>query len=310
MIYLLDHLEKLPGFKAVADTGSFHKAAALIRIAQPSLSASIAKLESAVGRKLFYRNHKGVTLTQEGSMLLQFANSLVVDTQNVALRLLNPHESLVGNLRIGLYESLAIYYWPEFIKTFQKKYPSIQLSLNTGRSHVLEEKLARKDLDVIISIEAKNHKNIFTKVLHTDTFSYYASPLVAKRFAEAAKAKNSEAKSKIPIILFSDAIGKNAHLLESQLLEEGFEIENLFEVDSFEIAKELAISDIGIAILPEKVAEKYCKNKSLKQVRPEIGLSSSFSEHRICISYARDQSSNPLLNVLDSALCEYSKKYQ
>ncbi len=64
-------------FLAVAQTGSFSKAAAHVHVTQPSLSAGIAKLESALGRRLFHRTSRRVQLTDAGNRFLVHAGNIM-----------------------------------------------------------------------------------------------------------------------------------------------------------------------------------------------------------------------------------------
>ncbi|MEM6849764.1 MAG: LysR family transcriptional regulator, partial [Pseudomonadota bacterium] len=59
-------LKQLRYFKRVADTGSVSKAAAALSVAQPAVSRQIAALEDSLGTPLFFRNGRGVTLTEAG----------------------------------------------------------------------------------------------------------------------------------------------------------------------------------------------------------------------------------------------------
>ena len=80
---LMDHLEKLPQFLAVAKIGSIGAAARSIPIAQPALSKSIKILEEVLGKSLFIRGRKGVKLTPAGEILLQYSQDLIFSANQV-----------------------------------------------------------------------------------------------------------------------------------------------------------------------------------------------------------------------------------
>ena len=73
---IIDQLEKFAAFKTVAECGSIRKASEVMNIAQPSLSVKIQNLEDALSLKLLERHRKGVLLTKEGQLVLDFANDL------------------------------------------------------------------------------------------------------------------------------------------------------------------------------------------------------------------------------------------
>ena len=69
--------DQLKNFVEVADCGSINKAAEKLYISQPSLSRSIHALEEEMGRKLFIRSNRGITLTPTGNLLYYYARSIL-----------------------------------------------------------------------------------------------------------------------------------------------------------------------------------------------------------------------------------------
>src|SRR5574344_795192 len=67
----------------IAKTGSMNKAAELLYVAQPSLTNAIKELEKELGITLFFRNGKGVTLTNDGSEFLQYARQIYGEYETV-----------------------------------------------------------------------------------------------------------------------------------------------------------------------------------------------------------------------------------
>src|SRR5579871_5334019 len=72
-------IDRLREFAAIAESGSFSKAARRLRIAQPPLSRHIRQLETELGIKLFERSATGVEITREGALLLQQARAVLDD---------------------------------------------------------------------------------------------------------------------------------------------------------------------------------------------------------------------------------------
>src|SRR6478752_7668939 len=70
-------LRPLKAFLAVSDAGSFSRASIALSIAQPILSRQIKVLEEELGVDLFYRNGRGVVLTEAGRLLLAHAEVAV-----------------------------------------------------------------------------------------------------------------------------------------------------------------------------------------------------------------------------------------
>src|SRR5205809_655184 len=70
-------IHQLRYFVAVADEGNFSRAAAKVRVAQPSLSQQIRKLEAEVGQPLFDRLPRSVVLTEAGRCLIDYARQIL-----------------------------------------------------------------------------------------------------------------------------------------------------------------------------------------------------------------------------------------
>ncbi len=127
-------LRHLRSFVAVADTGSFTRAAERLFLTQSSLSSTIHQLEEDVGIKLFDRTTRSVTLTpaamhlhqQAKALLLQF-DAMVSDPRAVALR---QH----GHLRIAAAPSIVAWLLIPSLPRFQAEYPHVTLSVREAGS--------------------------------------------------------------------------------------------------------------------------------------------------------------------------------
>ena len=76
-------LQQLNDVIAIAETGSFNRAAERLYIAQPSLTNAIKELEKELGMILFNRSGKGATLTAEGVNFLPYARSVIMQYRNL-----------------------------------------------------------------------------------------------------------------------------------------------------------------------------------------------------------------------------------
>lgn len=99
--------DRLLAFYQVAISKNFHKAAEYLCITQPALSQRVLKLEQELETTLFIRGHEGVTLTDAGTMLLDYARSVVSMEQEVLARISGKSQSQnCGILRIAAYSSI------------------------------------------------------------------------------------------------------------------------------------------------------------------------------------------------------------
>src|SRR5436190_13177402 len=106
-------IHQLRYFIAVADEGSFSRAAAREHVAQPSLSQQIQKLEADMGHRLFDRLPRSVIVTEAGKCLLEYARKILVEIAEARRCLDDLKRDVAGRLAIGAIPTIAPYMLPE-----------------------------------------------------------------------------------------------------------------------------------------------------------------------------------------------------
>jgi DNA-binding transcriptional LysR family regulator len=139
-------IEQLRTLLAVARTLSFTRAAQELGIGQPTVSQHVRKLEAAVGRTLFLRDTRTVTLTADGEALAGFART-IVSVQQEANDFFTG-SVLRGRLRFGVSDDLALTALPRILRDFRRLYPRIDLELTVSQSGHLHRRLESGHLDV------------------------------------------------------------------------------------------------------------------------------------------------------------------
>ena len=108
-------------FVAIADTGSFTRAADVVHKTQSAVSMQMKRLEERLGRSIFERDGRLSKLTDEGERLLDYARRIVrLNTECMAS--FNDNE-LVGRVRLGLPDDYADRYLPEILARFSRSNP-------------------------------------------------------------------------------------------------------------------------------------------------------------------------------------------
>lgn len=121
-------LRQLAVFDAVATTGSVSQAAALLSLTQSATSMSLSQLEKMLGRTLFDRNGKKLTLTHWGSWLRPKAKTLIHDAQQIELGFLEQH-LISGEVTLGASQTGAEHLVPSIISNVDKDFPEIRIGL-------------------------------------------------------------------------------------------------------------------------------------------------------------------------------------
>lgn len=137
----------LATFLAVAETGSFTRAAERLGLSQPTVSQHVARLEKAAGRMLVDRDTRQVRLTDNGDAMAGFARSILA-----AHALADSYFSgtaMRGRLRFGAADDLAITQLPSILRDFRQAYPQINLELTVSQSAPLHRRLKAGQLDLI-----------------------------------------------------------------------------------------------------------------------------------------------------------------
>ena len=122
-------IHQLRYFVAVADEGSFSRAAARQHVAQPSLSQQIQKLEAEMGQPLFDRLPRSVAVTEAGKYLLEYARKILVEIADARRCLDELKREVVGRLAVGAIPTITPYVLPALIGKFQHRYPKVTLEI-------------------------------------------------------------------------------------------------------------------------------------------------------------------------------------
>lgn len=158
-------IHQLTYFVAVAETGSFTRAAERCNVAQPSLSQQIMKLEQELGESLFDRLPRRVVLTEAGRMLLPRANSILAELQDIKQGLNEDIEDGRGVLSVGFIPTVAPFVLPRVIERFSRDFPLATLSVQEDLTEVLVREIIDGKLDVGITSLPIHNKLIRTQEL-------------------------------------------------------------------------------------------------------------------------------------------------
>jgi DNA-binding transcriptional LysR family regulator len=119
----------LQAFVAIADTGSFSRAAEAIFLTQPAISKRIATLESELGTPLFDRIGRGVQLSPAGSALLDQARRILNEVAEAKRRIAGLSGQIKGPLTLGTSYHIGLHRLQPALKAFSQQHPEVRLDL-------------------------------------------------------------------------------------------------------------------------------------------------------------------------------------
>jgi len=144
-------LVELEIFKAVADLGGVTRAAAKLHRVQSNVTTRVKQLETRLGTKLFVRKHRKLVLSQEGKVLLAYADRL--------LRLSAEAESALqsgvprGTFELGTLESTAATRLPPLLARYHQSFPDVRIDLLTGTTGALVARVSDHEIEAAFVAE-------------------------------------------------------------------------------------------------------------------------------------------------------------
>lgn len=204
-------IHQLRYFVAVAEEGSFSRAAAREHVAQPSLSQQIQKLEFDVGERLFDRLPRSIVLTEAGKHLLDYARRVLLEMTNARRCLDDLKRNVSGHLTVGAILTIAPFVLPALIEKFQNRYPNVTLEIFEDATENLALRLEDGTLDLAL-VSSCNE----SPALQRDSLGNEPLLLLLSRehpLAKRTKVKWSDLKSQKFLLLHE------MHCLSAQICE-------------------------------------------------------------------------------------------
>jgi DNA-binding transcriptional LysR family regulator len=158
-MHLLD-IDQLRTFVAIAETGSFTKAADIVHKTQSAVSMQMKRLEERVGRAVFERDGRASKLTEDGERLLDYARRIVRLNSECLSSFAD--SDLTGRVRLGLPDDYADRYLPEILARFSRSHPRAEVTVMCEPTPNLIERVQSGDLDlaIITHVESRGPSEI------------------------------------------------------------------------------------------------------------------------------------------------------
>jgi DNA-binding transcriptional LysR family regulator len=147
MSALLD-VDQLKTFVAIADTGSFTRAAEMVHKTQSAVSMQMKRLEERLGKSIFARDGRQSKLTDDGERLLDYARRIVKLSNEAVIALADA--DLAGHVRLGVPDDYADRFLPEILARFSRSNPRAEVSVLCEPSLSLIERIRNSSLDLAI----------------------------------------------------------------------------------------------------------------------------------------------------------------
>jgi LysR family nitrogen assimilation transcriptional regulator len=143
-------LKQMQYFLCLAQEGNVTRAARQLNIVQPALSMQITKLEKSLGKQLFYRASRGMSLTAAGEALVQRIAPIMTDIDRVRGEIAQLDGKVSGRVSIGMITSAAQSTLPASSAAIAARYPEIHLLVCEGYSETMLEWVTAGQIDIAI----------------------------------------------------------------------------------------------------------------------------------------------------------------
>ena len=170
----LPTLRQLEFLCAIADHGSFSKAADACHVTQPTLSAAIKEVEGLLGVQLIERESRGASLTPAGEAALERARIILSDTADLVSAARQAGAPLSGPFRLGAIPTIAPFLLPRTLKALRRAHPDLKLYLREDQTERLLDGLKARTLDAALIALPWDAPGIETIDLGDDEFMLVA----------------------------------------------------------------------------------------------------------------------------------------
>ena len=239
-------VRQLEMFRAVAEEGSFTKAAVRLHVSQSAVSRQLQLLEAELGGPLLHRSIKGVTLTAEGELLLRTANRIHRDIREAVWEISETQKLKRGQLRIAGGGTVCLYVLPKLLKRFRALHQDVDLLVKTGSTHAVIQLLRNHQLDIaLLTLPIVGADLEVRSVLREELVVVTAPkhPLTEHAMIDA------QSLAQHPLVLFEP--GSNTRLLVDKFFaDQQMPMNVAMETESVEIIKAMVASGLGIALVP------------------------------------------------------------
>lgn len=238
------NIENIEAFVYINHYGSFNKAAEVLYISQPTVTARIQSLERELDCRVFDRLGKQISLTEKGKQFLPYAQQILQIYQNGKYQI-QAKGHIPNELRIGSTVSVSNYLMPHLMLHLKRRYPHITIKLTTASTEVLIDKLKSKELDLAFIRKVVNPA-IQAFPFCEDPISLYVQE--GHRLAKAQSTSLEDIRQETLVFFECGSLDWMRLHRVFESMEQPPKIE--YQVDNLETAKKLVLKKAGICFLP------------------------------------------------------------
>lgn len=270
------NIENIEAFVYINHYGSFNKAADVLYLSQPTVTARIQSLERELDCKVFDRMGKQITLTEKGRQFLPYAQQILQVYQS-GKHQIQSKGIVPDELKIGSTVSVSNYLMPHLLLHLKSAYPNIKIKLTTAPTEVLIDKLKSKEVDLAFIRKVVNPA-IQAYPFCEDPISLYVYK--GHPLAQTGKVSIQDIRNETLVFFECGSLDwMRLHRVFESMVQPP---DIVYQVDNLETAKKLVLKKAGICFLPALSVQEEVAAGSL--IRVEITETTGISLRTSLIS--------------------------
>ncbi|MFE6169223.1 LysR family transcriptional regulator [Viridibacillus arvi] len=259
---MVSKLDLYKVFCKVGKSSSFSKAANDLFMTQPAVSQAIKQLEKELDIRLFNRTPKGVTLTYEGSLLFEYANSAINLLHVGEEKLLEFKDLTTGELKIGVGDTISKYFLLPYLEAFHNQYPNIKFKIMNGTTMELCTVLKSGEVDIAFCNFPIDDPTLELKPCIDVQDIFVCGEQYMKTITEPLSFASIV---DLPLILL-ERQSVSRKYVDDYLMTKGVKISPEFELGSHDLLLEFAKINLGIACVTKEFSKEYLNKGILYEV--------------------------------------------
>jgi DNA-binding transcriptional LysR family regulator len=239
-------------FVAIADYGSFQKAAAAVHITQTALTRRLQNIESSLGVKLLDRTTRSVTLTPVGRDFLPQVRRMLADLSTALVEVREGGKAQRGDVSIACVPTVGVQFLPRIIEHYSAQYPNNRIKILDHASSGVADAVLRREAEFGINIAGPHQAELDSIPLLRDRFVLICRddhPL-------ASLTRLSWKRLQAHRLIFAGMGSSNRPLLDAALGNEALSLRSFYEVQRSSTAVGLVAAGVAAAVVPRLAIQK------------------------------------------------------
>jgi DNA-binding transcriptional LysR family regulator len=236
----------IQAFMAIAEQGSFHKAAESLHITQTALTRRLQNFEAGLGMRLVERTTRSVALTGTGSDFLPHGRRLLAELQTTLVEIQESGKAQRGDISIACVPTVSVYFLPRVIREYSARYPSNRIKILDHLSPGVTEAVLRREAEFGIRQSGSQHPELTTVPLLRDRYVLICCedhPLAGRNRISWKQLESH------PLIFPSHVRTHRAHL-DAAIGDREVALQPYFEVGRSSTAVGMVAEGVAAAVVP------------------------------------------------------------